>query len=150
MAENKISNFYETVFIVDLSKGEDTVKATVDKFTSLISENGEIIEVKDKAPHWGKRRLAYAINDLNEGYYVVVTFKSEAEFPNELYRLMNIDENVMRSIVIKLDYEPKATPEEAPAEEDAVVEVEETVVVEEAPANEEAVADTAADATVSE
>ena len=53
MAENKISNFYETVFIVDLSKGEDTVKATVDKFTSLISENGEIIEVKDKAPHWG-------------------------------------------------------------------------------------------------
>ena len=124
MAEKTIMNAYECMFVVDLRNGEDAVKATEDKFTSLIAANGEIIDVKDAAPYWGKRRLAYEINDTKEGFYVVVTFKSGAEFPNELYRLLNIDESILRSIVIKLDHEP-------------VVSVEEAHDVEEAPAVEE-------------
>lgn len=105
----KVLNSYESLFIVDLSNGEEAAKATVAKFTDLIAKNGEIINVAD----WGKRRLAYPINDMNEGYYSVVTFKSESSFPVELERLYNIDETVMRSIVLKLDHEPVAKAEAA-------------------------------------
>ena len=100
----KVLNSYESLFIVDLSNGEEAAKATVAKFTDLIAKNGEIIDIAD----WGKRRLAYAINDMTEGYYTVVTFKSESSFPVELERLYNIDESIMRDIVLKLDYEPVA------------------------------------------
>lgn len=136
MAEKKMTNIYEAMFVVDLRSGEDAVKATEEKFTSLIAENGEIINVKDAAPHWGKRRLAYEINDAKEGFYVVVTFKSESEFPNELYRLLNIDESILRSLVIRLEHEPVIT-EEAPVTEEAPA-VEEAPIAEEAPAVEEA------------
>ena len=123
----KAFNSYESLFIVDLTNGEEAAKATVAKFTKLIADNGEIIDVAD----WGKRRLAYPINDMNEGYYTVVTFKADPSFPVELERLYNIDENVMRDIVLKLDREPvakaaeiapatvEATEEEAAAEEAA-------------------------------
>lgn len=127
-------NFYESVFVVDLENGEDAIKATIDKFTSLIATNGEILEIKDKAPTWGKRRLAYEINDKREGYYVVVTFKANADFPNELYRLFNIDESIMRSIIIKLEHEPVIAVAEEPV---AVVEE----VVEAATVEVEAVAE---------
>ena len=70
----KVLNSYESLFIVDLSNGEEAAKAVVTKFLNRIAKNGEIVEVAD----WGKRRLAYPINDMNEGYYTVVTFKAEA------------------------------------------------------------------------
>ncbi len=95
----KVINSYETLFIVDPTIGDDAVKAAVEKFTALIAANGTISEVNE----WGKRRLKYPINDINEGYYVVVNFKSEPEFPAELERLYNINDAIMRSIVIKLD-----------------------------------------------
>lgn len=126
----KVLNSYESLFIVDLSNGEEAAKATVNKFTTLIAENGETVDVAD----WGKRRLAYPINDMNEGYYTVVTFKAEASFPSELERLFNIDETVIRSIVIRLENEAVAKP--------AVAEVAaEEVSAEEAPAAEAAPAD---------
>ena len=118
-----IINSYETLFIADISNGEEATKATVEKFTGLIASNGEIVEVAE----WGKRRLAYPINDMNEGYYTVVTFKSEPSFPVELERLYNIDENVMRDIVLKLDFEPVAKAAEAvEATEETVEEATET------------------------
>ncbi len=110
----KVINSYETLFIVDVTGGEEATKATVTKFTDIIAKNAEIVEVAD----WGKRRLAYPINDMPEGYYTVVTFKAEPAFPAELERLYNIDESVMRSIVVKLEHEAVAkaeVAEEAPA-----------------------------------
>ena len=126
----KVLNSYESLFIVDLSNGEEAAKATVNKFTTLMANNGEIVDIAD----WGKRRLAYPINDKNDGYYTVVTFKAEASFPSELERLFNIDETVIRSIVIRLENEAVAKP--------AVAEVAaEEVSAEEAPAAEAAPAD---------
>ena len=125
----KVINSYETMFIVDLTAGEAAVKNTVDKFIGLISSNAELVEVSE----WGKRRMAYAIDDKPEGYYVVATFKTESEFPNELTRHFNIDETIMRSIVLKLEYE--AVKHEAPVVEEAPVA--EEAVAEEAPAAEE-------------
>ena len=93
----KVNSSYETIFVVDLTLGEDGVKGLVEKFTSLIAANGEVSEVNE----WGKRRLAYPINDMNEGYYVLVNFSAPAEFPAELERVFGITEGIMRSIVIK-------------------------------------------------
>ena len=124
----KVLNSYESLFIVDLTNGEEATKATVNKFTSLMAENGEIIDIAD----WGKRRLAYPINDMNEGYFTVVTFKAEASFPAELERLFNIDETVMRSIVLRLEHE--AVAKAVVAEEVANVPAEEAPVAEEAAA----------------
>ena len=120
----KVINTYENLFIVSLANGEDAAKETVNKFTTLIGNNAEIVEVAD----WGKRRLAYAINDETEGYYTVVTFKTASDFPAELDRLFNIDENVMRSMTIKLDM--KAIEKNNAAKKAPVVEVAEEVVAE--------------------
>jgi small subunit ribosomal protein S6 len=128
----KVINTYENLFIVSLANGEEAAKETVNKFTTLIANNAEIVEVAE----WGKRRLAYLINDEAEGYYTVVTFKTASDFPAELDRLFNIDENVMRSMTIKLDV--KAIERNNAAKKAPVVEVVEEVVAEVA---EEVVAD---------
>ncbi len=97
----KIITSYECMFIINAANGDDAAKATVEKFTATITANAEIVEVAE----WGRRRLAYPIDDMNEGYYMVYTFKSESAFPAELQRLANIDETVLRCMVLKLDYD---------------------------------------------
>ena len=97
----KVINSYEGMYIVSLANGEDAAKATVAKFNDLIAANAEVIKIDD----WGKRRFAYPIQDMNEGYYTVVTFKCDGNFPAELQRLMNIDESVLRAMVIRLEYD---------------------------------------------
>lgn len=129
----KVINSYETMFIVDPAVGEDAVKATVDKFTGLISSSAELVEVTE----WGKRRLAYPINDKPEGYYVIATFKADPAFPSELDRKFNIDETIMRSLITKLEFE--AVKHEKPV-------VTEEVAEEAAPAAAEEAAEPAADA----
>lgn len=119
----KVINTYENLFIVSLANGEEAAKETVNKFTTLIANNAEIVEVAD----WGKRRLAYLINDESEGYYTVVTFKTASDFPAELDRLFNIDENVMRAMTIKLDV--KAIERNNAAKKAPVVEAEEVAAV---------------------
>lgn len=94
-------NSYETMFVVSLANGEEAAGTTVSKFKNLIAANAEVVSVDD----WGKRRMAYPIEDMNEGYYTVVTFKCNGEFPTELERLMNIDETVIRAMTIKLEYD---------------------------------------------
>lgn len=117
---DKVINSYETLFIVNCENGEDAVKATVDKFTGLVAENGTVESVNE----WGKRRLAYPINDIPEGYYVVVNFKSEADFPAELERIFNIDESIMRSVIVKIDPKKVAAKEAAVATEETANEEE--------------------------
>ena len=114
----KVINSYESLFIVDVTNGEEATEATVNKFLSIIEANAEVVDVAK----WGKRRLAYPINDMPEGYYTVVTFKAEGSFPAEFERLCGIDENVMRSMVIKLEYDATvAAAKKAAAAEAAAV-----------------------------
>lgn len=93
----KLMNSYETLFIIDATLSDEEIKALTEKFTALIAENGTVGEVNE----WGKRRLAYPINDKNEGYYVLVNFEADGEFPAELERIFGITEGIMRSIVIR-------------------------------------------------
>ena len=93
---NVISD-YETIFILKPNIGDEGIKSAVEKFTDLIAANGTVIEKNE----WGIRRLAYPIQFLEEGYYVLVNFNSAPDFPAELERIYNITDSVLRSIVIK-------------------------------------------------
>lgn len=90
---------YETMLITSAALDEEASANLVGKFKSLIEANGTI----DSVDEWGKRRLAYPINDLMEGYYVLMTFTALPGVPAELDRQFRINENVMRSLIVSKD-----------------------------------------------
>lgn len=92
-----MQNAYETIFVIDCALDEEKRKEVIEKFTELIKSNGELESVNE----WGVRRLAYLIDHKKEGYYVLVNFKAEAEFPAELERIYKITDAIIRSIVIR-------------------------------------------------
>jgi small subunit ribosomal protein S6 len=94
---SEIKNVYETMFIVNSTIGEDAVKTAVEKFKALISANGELTKIEEI----GKRRLAYPIMKMNEGYYVLCEFSSGPEFICELDRIFNITDEIIRSLTIR-------------------------------------------------
>lgn len=91
----KINESYEAVMVFNTKLGEDGVKALVAKFTELIESNGTL----DLVNEWGKRKLAYAIEDETEGYYVLYNFTSKTDFPAELDRILKITDGVLRSLI---------------------------------------------------
>jgi len=92
----KLSGSYETVAIFNVQLGEESIAALVTKFKDLISANGTITNVEE----WGKRRLAYPIEDETEGYYLFTEFTSTPEFPAELDRIYKITDGVLRSLIV--------------------------------------------------
>ena len=95
----KVNANYEVVYIMDPALGEEAIAAMIEKFKTLVETQGTVAAIDD----WGKRRLAYPINDLNEGYYVLMSFDSDAAFPNELARVLRITDGVMRSLIVCKD-----------------------------------------------
>ncbi|SHJ85240.1 small subunit ribosomal protein S6 [Hathewaya proteolytica DSM 3090] len=89
---------YEVMFILKPSLEEEAVKANVEKFKGIIEANGGTIENVDL---WGKRKLAYPIDKVNEGYYVLINFNSESELPKELSRNLKISDAVIRDMIVK-------------------------------------------------
>ena len=92
----KTGEKYEAVIVFSLKNGEDAVKTLVAKFSDLIKEHAELVDVDE----WGKRKLAYDINYESEGYYVVYHFDSKPEFPDEFERVINITDGILRSLVV--------------------------------------------------
>lgn len=95
----KINANYEVIYIMDPSIGEEATAALMEKFNALAAEHGTVTEVDD----WGTRRLAYPINDLQEGHYVLMTFTSEPAFPAELDRVLKITDGIIRSLIVCKD-----------------------------------------------
>ena len=95
----KLSANYEVIYIMDPALGEENISALMEKFKTLVEANGTVTEVND----WGKRRLAYPINDLNDGHYVLMTFTAAPELPKELDRVMKITDGIMRSMIVCKD-----------------------------------------------
>ena len=95
----KISGKYEVLYIIDPAQGEEGIAALVEKFKALVESNGTLTSIDE----WGKRRLAYPINDLMEGYYVLMTMDAKPEFPAELDRVFKITEGVMRSLITDVE-----------------------------------------------
>ena len=90
---------YEALYILRPEMTEEEYTAAVEKFNALIQVNGgEVV----KTDIWGKRKLAYEIEKLREGYYVLVTFKAEPELPQELERNFRIADSVLRYLVSRL------------------------------------------------
>ncbi len=125
-------NRYEMIYIIDTGLEEAARKELIEKVSALISANGGEVEKVDET--WGKRRLAYAIDYKTEGWYVLVNFKAPAELPRELERNLQINENVLRYLVVKLE-EKRSAVKPRPARPAAA---EETAPAAEAPAEEAA------------
>ena len=94
-----MQNNYETIMIINSNLEEATIKATVEKFEALINANGKV----ESTEEWGKKKLAYPIKKQAEGYYVLVNFSSNPEFIDELDRVYNITDEVIKHIVVKKD-----------------------------------------------
>ena len=95
----KVNANYEVVYIMDPALGEEAIAAMIEKFKTLVEQNSSAMEVEE----WGKRKLAYAINYITEGYYVLISFTSAPEFPKELDRILRITDGVIRSMIVCKD-----------------------------------------------
>ena len=91
----KTTEKYEVLYVLNPNLTEEETQAIVEKFRTLIEQNGTVDEMEE----WGKRKLAYEINYLTEGYYVLVKFTSGPELPAELDRILGITDGVIRSLV---------------------------------------------------
>lgn len=88
---------YETIFILHPSLDEEAVKANIEKFKGVIENGGGTVENVD---FWGKRKLAYEIAKVNEGFYTLINFEANTELPKELDRVFRITDSVIRHIII--------------------------------------------------
>ncbi len=142
-------NQYEVMYVIDAALEDGARAELIARFTELVKKNGGEI---DRVDEWGKRRLAYAINYKTEGYYVLMYIKAPAELPRELERNFQINDKVLRSLIIRYEGEvpakreplrPYVAREAAPAEAEAesVAAPAPAPVAEEAPVVAEPVAD---------
>ena len=106
---------YEVLFTVNATLPEEELRANVNKFCTLIQDNATDVTVNE----WGKRRLAYPIRDMNDGYMVLVSFKSEPSFPRELERQMRIADSILRVMITR---KPESVAVVAPVAEKVVEE----------------------------
>jgi len=88
---------YEVMYIIRPDVEQEAVQALVEKFNGVISNGGEVT----KSDVIGKRRLAYEINKLREGHFVLVQFTATSEIVNELDRVMKIADEVIRSLIVR-------------------------------------------------
>ena len=140
-------NKYETVFILTPVLSDDQMKETVEKFKSVLTDNGATIENEE---NWGLRKLAYPIENKNTGFYTLIEFEGEPTIVAKLETAFRRDEKVIRFLTFRLDKFAaeyavkrravrKAKQEERAAAEAAATEapvVEAAPAVEEAPATE--------------
>lgn len=91
------NNSYEAMMVFSVKNGEEGVPALIEKFKALIEQNGTL----DSIDEWGKRKLAYAIDDEPEGFYALFNFSAAPEFPEEFYRIAGITDGVLRSLVVR-------------------------------------------------
>ena len=89
---------YEAIFIQHPSLDEEVTKANIEKFKGVIENGGGTVE---NVGVWGKRKLAYEIEKVNEGFYTLVEFTADPELPRELERIFRITDGVMRHIVVR-------------------------------------------------
>lgn len=116
-------NQYEVMYVIDATLEDSARNELINRFSDLVKKNGGEI---DRVDEWGKRRLAYAINYKTEGYYVLMYVKAPAELPKELERNFQINDKILRSLVIRYEgdvpakrepLKPYAAREAAPAAE---------------------------------
>jgi small subunit ribosomal protein S6 len=91
-------NKYELALILKPHLDEDALKAEQEKVVALLERFGGTVE---KTDDWGKRRLAYEIEKVTEGFYSFITFSSEPDAPAEIESRLRINENVLRYLIVR-------------------------------------------------
>ena len=91
----KMSEKYEVMYIINPNFSEEQTAAIVEKFKALVEANGTLDELEEM----GKRKLAYEIDYISEGYYVLMKFTSGSDFPAELDRILGITDGIMRRLI---------------------------------------------------
>ena len=93
-------NHYETIYIVNPTLEDDSLKEAIDKFSDLIKKlKGSIVKVNE----WGKRKLAYDVKRFDKGYYVVLDFCALPKMVTELERNLKLDDRILKYITVKID-----------------------------------------------
>lgn len=91
---------YEVMYILSAELDEEGIDAAVTRFEDVVKNGGgEIV----KTERWGKRRLAYEVKDKIEGFYVLMYFKAPSSVAQELERILKINDDVLRHLLIKKD-----------------------------------------------
>ena len=93
----KTTEKYELMYIINPNLSEEETAAVVEKFKALVEAHGTLDELEEM----GKRKLAYEINYISEGYYVLVKFTSGPDFPAELDRVLGITDGILRSLITR-------------------------------------------------
>ena len=93
----KTTEKYELMYIINPNLSEEETAAVVEKFKALVEQKGTLEEMEEM----GKRKLAYEINYISEGYYVLVKFTSGPDFPAELDRVLGITDGILRSLITR-------------------------------------------------
>lgn len=93
-------NQYEVMYVIDTNVDDSARAELINRFSALVEANGGKVERVDE---WGKRRLAYAINYKTEGYYVLMYIDAPADLPRELERNFQINDAVLRYLVIRFE-----------------------------------------------
>ena len=93
----KTTEKYELMYIINPNLSEEETAAVVEKFKALVEQNGTLEEMEEM----GKRKLAYEINYISEGYYLLVKFTSGPDFPAELDRVLGITDGILRSLITR-------------------------------------------------
>jgi small subunit ribosomal protein S6 len=96
--EVNVMRKYETIFILHPSFDEEAVKANIEKFKGVIENGGGTV---DNVDFWGRRKLAYEIKKVAEGFYTLINFSADPELPKELDRIFRITDGVIRHIIVK-------------------------------------------------
>jgi len=106
--------------ILDASLDEDVIRATVDRATQLITSRGG---TPPRVERWGKRRFAYELKHMTEGYYVLIETMAEPAAMADLDRMLHLADEVVRHKIIRLpDKRPSRTSRPAPVESGELVE----------------------------
>lgn len=95
----KVSAKYEVLYIINPNQSEEEIAALVEKFKAMVEAEGTLTSIEE----WGKRKLAYPINDIPEGYYVLMTCECKPTLPAELDRVFKITEGIMRSLITAVE-----------------------------------------------
>ena len=91
---------YESLYVLRPDLENEQTQDLINRFKEVVSnQGGEVLDVTE----WGKRRLAYEINEYREGYYVIMKFKDDNNVTAELERLMRINDSVMRYLTTRVD-----------------------------------------------
>lgn len=89
---------YEILYVIRPDIEEDAKKALVERFDTILTDNGgEIVESKE----WGKRRLAYEINDFTDGFYQIIKVNADETATSEFERLAKINDDIIRHIIVR-------------------------------------------------